>query len=53
MIVFDESITCESSYGKQLYEEARLNLSDDAYAESEEGQWERATLCVGKTGRVL
>ncbi|KAL5365086.1 hypothetical protein BJX96DRAFT_158509 [Aspergillus floccosus] len=53
MVVFDESVTRESSYGKQLYEEAQLNLSDDAYAESEEGQWERATLCVGKTGRVL
>lgn len=53
MTVFDESITRNNSYAKQLYEEARLNLGDEAYAKSTEGQWERATLCVGKTGRIL
>lgn len=52
MSVVDAPLTRENSYGWQLYEEAQNNLSDKAYAESSEGQWERAVLCVEKTGRI-
>lgn len=52
MMVFDNSMTEQSSHARSLYEQAQLNIGDEHYAESREGKLERVYLLVGKIGTI-